>query len=143
MSLTVNLKFNVRDTELKASVFAPASPPAFGPLINAPASMVDNFGNNLVPDVDAGKDIQFGPVAFVGLATLLVPDTVELSFCSQLYVSTSAVLPSVAEPVNTNGVLMGIVRLVTAATTGVTFAMVDVIGQVFVARFACICAMLA
>ena len=84
LSLTVNLKFNVRDTALNASVFAPASPPALGPLISAPANMVDNLGNNLVPDVDGGKDIQFGPEAFVALATLLAPDTVELSFCSQL-----------------------------------------------------------
>ena len=83
MSLTVNLKFNVLDTELNASVFAPASPPDNGPLTSPPASMVANFGNNLVPEVVAGKDRKFGPVAFVGDATLPVPDVVELSFCSQ------------------------------------------------------------
>jgi hypothetical protein len=44
LSLTVSLKFNVRATELKASVFAPASPPVNGPLMRAPARIVANLG---------------------------------------------------------------------------------------------------
>ena len=45
--------------------------------------MVDNFGNNLVPDAVGLNDNQFGPVAFVGEAMLFAPEVVELSFCSQ------------------------------------------------------------
>ena len=45
-----------------------------------------------------------------------------------------------AEPVNANGVLMGMVKLPPDETTGVAFVIVVVTGQVFVARFACICA---
>ena len=64
-------------------MFAPASPPGKGGVTFKPESMVDNFGNNLVPDAVAGNDNQLGPVAFVGEATLLAPVVVELSFCSQ------------------------------------------------------------
>jgi hypothetical protein len=83
LSLTVNLKFKVLETELNASMFAPASPPGKGGVTFKPESMVDNLGNDLVPEAVAGKDNQFGPVAFVGDATLPVPVVVELSFCSQ------------------------------------------------------------
>jgi len=73
LSLTVNLKFNVLDTELNASVSTPASPPVKGPVVVAPASMVDNCGKYLVGETVAGNDIQLGPEAFVVLALLLVP----------------------------------------------------------------------
>ena len=63
-------------------MFAAASPPKVGVTFK-PARMVDNLGNNLVPDGVAGNDNQFGPVAFVGDATLPDPDVVALSFCSQ------------------------------------------------------------
>ena len=108
MSLTVNLKFKVLETELNASIFAPASPPGSGGVTFNPARMVDNFGKVLVPDTVGLKDNQFGPVAFVGEATLPVPEVVELSFCSQQYVSASP-FASVAVPVRANGVLMGMV----------------------------------
>ena len=86
LSLAVSLKFNVLETELNASVFAIASPPGNGPDINCPASMVESLGNNLVGEVVGEKEIQFGPVAFVALATLALPVCVPLalSFCSQL-----------------------------------------------------------
>ena len=42
LSLTVNRKFRVLPTELKASVFAPASPPDNGPVTVPPANMVDS-----------------------------------------------------------------------------------------------------
>ena len=109
MSLTVNLKFKVLDTELNASMFATASPPGKTGVTFKPARIVDNFGKVLVGKTEAGNDNQFGPVVLVGDATLPEPDVVELSFCSQQYVSTSPVLASVAEPVSANGVLMGIV----------------------------------
>ena len=48
-----------------------------------PASMVDSFGKVLVPEVTGLKDNQLGPVALVADATLLVPEVVALSFCSQ------------------------------------------------------------
>ena len=83
MSLTVNLKFNVLVTELNASMLAPASPPGNGGVTFKPARMVDNLGNVLDGDEVGLKDNQFGPFSLVGLATLLAPDTVELSFCSQ------------------------------------------------------------
>ena len=83
LSRTVNLKFRVRDTELRASILAPASPPGNGPVTKSPAKMVDNLGNVLVGFMVAGKVNQFGPVSFVGLATLFAPVVVELSFCSQ------------------------------------------------------------
>ena len=83
LSLTVNLKFNVLDTELSASIFVPGSPPANGGVTNRPARMVDNFGKVRVPETVGENDNQFGPVAFVGDATLLAPVVVELSFCSQ------------------------------------------------------------
>ena len=59
-----------------------ASPPIVG-VIYKPASIVDILGINLVGDVVAGKDNQFGPVVFVGDATLPDPVVDELSFCSQ------------------------------------------------------------
>jgi hypothetical protein len=85
LSLTVNLKLRVLATELRASLFAFASPPVNGPEINPPARMVDNLGNKRVGLDEGKKLIQFGPVAFVALATLLAPVCVEpaLSFCSQ------------------------------------------------------------
>ena len=70
--------------------------------------MVDNLGKVLVLEAVAGNVSQLGPLALVGEATLLEPDTVELSFCSQQYVIGSF-SGSVAEPVNANGVLMGMV----------------------------------
>ena len=108
MSLTVNLKFRVLATELNASVLQIASPPNVG-VTNSPARMVDNFGKYLVGDAVGLNDIKFGPVVFVALATLLAPEVVELSFCSQQYVSASPGLASVAEPVSAKGVLMGMV----------------------------------
>ena len=42
LSLTVNLKFKVLETELNASVVMPASPPVKGPVVKPPARMVDN-----------------------------------------------------------------------------------------------------
>jgi hypothetical protein len=83
LSRTVNLKLSVLDTELNASIFAPASPPAKGGVTFKPANIVDNFGNNLVPDTTGAKESQFGPVVLVGEATLAVAEVVELSFCSQ------------------------------------------------------------
>jgi len=64
-------------------MFAPASPPGKGPVTFKPARIVDNLGKVLVPDEEGTNDNQFGPVDFVGDATLLVPDVDELSFCSQ------------------------------------------------------------
>ena len=64
-------------------MFAIASPPGKGPVTFKPASMVDNFGNDLIPDTEGLKDNQFGPVDFDGEATLPDPVVVELSFCSQ------------------------------------------------------------
>ena len=112
-----------------------ASPPVNGPEIFKPANIVASLGKNLVGEDVGMKDIQFGPEALVALATLLVPDTVELSFCSQLYVNASP-SASVADPVNAKGVLMGMVKLETAATTGVALfpTKLVVIGQVFPAR---------
>jgi hypothetical protein len=52
---------------------APASPPVNGPLINAPARIVDNLGKYLVGDDVGLKDIQLGPDALVALATLFAP----------------------------------------------------------------------
>ena len=83
LSRTVNLKFKVRATELKASIFVPGSPPGNGPVTNDPARIVDNVGKVLVGEAVGLKDNQFGPVVLVGDATLAVPDVVELSFCSQ------------------------------------------------------------
>src|SRR6185295_20282964 len=90
LSLTVKRKFSVLETELNASVFAPASPPAKGPDIVPPASMVDSLGKFLTGDVVGLNDIQLGPEAFVALATLFAPvcDDEALSFCSQQYVNT-------------------------------------------------------
>jgi hypothetical protein len=142
LSLTVRRKFNVLETELNASVFAPASPPGNGPDINPPARIVDIFGKYLVGDVVGLKEIQLGPVALVALATLLalVCEEDALSFCSQQNVSTSPALASVAEPVRAKGVLMGIVKLLPAFTTGVALfaATLVVTGQVLVPRLDCI-----
>jgi hypothetical protein len=111
LSLTVNRKANVLETELNASVFAPASPPVNGPDTKPPAKIVAILGKYRVGDVEGANEIQFGPDALVALATLLAPvcDDEALLFCSQQYVSTSPALASVAEPVNANGVLMGMV----------------------------------
>lgn len=86
LSLTVSRKFSVLEIELRASIFAPASPPASGPVTTWPANMVESLGKSLVPDVVAGNVIQFGPVTFVGEATLDAPVSPEprLSFCSQV-----------------------------------------------------------
>ena len=108
LSQTVSLKFKVRATELRASMLAPASPPASGPVTAAPARMVASRGNKRVGEVVGLKEIQLGPVVLVALATLDAPVVVELSFCSQLYVSTSP-SASVALPVKAKGVLLGIV----------------------------------
>lgn len=85
LSLTVNLKLRVLETELSASVLAPASPPVSGPVTNPPDRMVDNLGKYLTGLVVGAKEIQFGPLAFVALATLLAPVWLldALSFCSQ------------------------------------------------------------
>jgi hypothetical protein len=83
LSRTVSLKFNVLDTELNASMLAPASPPGKGPVTFEPDNRVDNLGKSLVPDVVGLNDNQFGPVVFVGDATLPDPVVDELSFCSQ------------------------------------------------------------
>ena len=77
MSLTVNLKFKVLDTELNASMFATASPPGKTGVTFKPARIVDNFGKVLVGKTEAGNDNQFGPVVLVGDATLPEPDVVE------------------------------------------------------------------
>jgi hypothetical protein len=92
-------------------VLAPASPPVNGPDTKPPASIVAIFGKYLVGDVVGANEIQLGPDALVALATLLAPvcDEEALLFCSQQYVNTSPALASVAEPVNANGVLIGIV----------------------------------
>ena len=74
-----------------------------------PAKIVGRIGQVLVGLAVGLNDNQFGPPAFVGLATLAFPETVELSFCSQQYVNTSPALASVAEPVSAKGVLFGIV----------------------------------
>ena len=84
LSLTVNLKFKVRETELSASMFAIASPPGSGPVINWPARMVESLGKSRVGEAVEGNDNQFGPVTLVGDATLAFPVVVVLSFCSQL-----------------------------------------------------------
>ncbi|OPZ17631.1 MAG: hypothetical protein BWZ05_01286 [Bacteroidetes bacterium ADurb.BinA245] len=64
---------SVRETELSASVLAPASPPVNGPETFWPARMVASFGNKRVGEVEGLNEIQLGPVAFVALATLLAP----------------------------------------------------------------------
>ena len=85
LSLTVNLKFNVLETELSASISTPASPPVNGPVVVPPDRIVDNCGKYLVGDTEGENVIQLGPVAFVALALLLLPVCEEeaLSFCSQ------------------------------------------------------------
>lgn len=64
-------------------MFVPASPPGSTGVTNKPERIVDNLGKVLVGDAVGLNDNQFGPDAFVGDATLLAPDTVELSFSSQ------------------------------------------------------------
>lgn len=124
---------------------APASPPDRGPDTKPPARIVDILGKYLVGDVVGENEIQLGPDALVALATLADPVCEEeaLSFCSQQYVSTSPALASVAEPVNANGVLIGIVKLPPALTTGVALVpdKLVVIGQVLADKLAWICAM--
>jgi hypothetical protein len=83
LSLTVNRKFKVLETELSASILTPASPPVKRGVTRAPERIVDNRGNILVGDVVGLKESQFGPVVLVGDAILPLPDVVELSFCSQ------------------------------------------------------------
>src|ERR1044072_6514313 len=111
LSLTVRRKFKVLETELNASVLAPASPPVNGPDTKPPARMGAILGKYLVGDVVGVNEIQLGPDALVALATLADPVCEEdaLLFCSQQYVSTSPALASVAEPVNANGVVIGMV----------------------------------
>jgi hypothetical protein len=60
-----------------------ASPPGKGGVISKPARTVDNRGKVLEGDVVGLNDNQFGPVNLVGDATLLDPEVVALSFCSQ------------------------------------------------------------
>jgi hypothetical protein len=64
-------------------MFATASPPGNGGVTNKPDRMVESFGHSLAGDAVGLNDNQFGPVSFVGLATLALPVVVELSFCSQ------------------------------------------------------------
>ena len=56
LSLTVNRKFKVLETELNASILVPASPPGNTGVTFKPARIVDNFGNNLVPDTTGEND---------------------------------------------------------------------------------------
>lgn len=65
-------------------MFVPASPPGSTGVTNKPACTVDSLGMYLVGDVEEAKESQFGPPVLVGDAILLAPETVELSFCSQL-----------------------------------------------------------
>src|SRR4051812_3464440 len=67
LSRTVSLKFNTLPTELKASIFAPGSPPGRGPVTKLPARIVERIGNVLVGFVVGLNDNQFGPVSLVGL----------------------------------------------------------------------------
>jgi hypothetical protein len=123
LSLTVSRKFSVLETELNASTFATASPPKVG-VTASPAKIVESLGKSLVGEVVDGNDKKFGPVVFVGDATLAALEKVAgMSFCSQLYVIGSP-SGSVAEPVNANGVVIGIVKFGTAATTGGWFAVI-------------------
>ena len=55
LSLTVNLKFNVRVIELNASTLAIASPPVMEVLLDKPARIVDNLGKYLVGEDRRGK----------------------------------------------------------------------------------------
>lgn len=101
----------MRETELNASILAMGVPPGNGGVTKLPASIVAKIGNVLVGFDVAGNVSQLGPTSLPGLATLLLPVTVELaaSFCSQQYVNASPGFASVAEPVNANGVLIGMV----------------------------------
>ena len=85
LSLTVSRKCRVLETELNASVLAPASPPVSGPLTRPPARIVAILGKYLMGEVEGENEIQLGPLALVALATLAVPVCEEeaLSFCSQ------------------------------------------------------------
>lgn len=83
MSLTVRRKFSVRETELRASTLQIASPPNVGVTFK-PARIVESLGKFLVGEDVEANEIQFGPVAFVGEATLAFPVVVVLLFCSQL-----------------------------------------------------------
>ena len=69
MSLTVRRKFSVLGTELNASTFATASPPSVG-VTARPARIVESLGKSLVGEAVDGNDKKFGPLVFVGDATL-------------------------------------------------------------------------
>ena len=84
-------------------------PPAKTAVVSPPVRIVDNLGKSRVGDTVGLNDNQLGPVALVAYDILFAPETVELSSCSQLYVSTSPGLASVAEAVNAKGVLIGMV----------------------------------
>ena len=73
LSLTVKRKLIVLETELNASVFAPASPPGNGPDTFAPVKIVESFGKYLVGDVLPTNEIQLGPDDLEGIATLFDP----------------------------------------------------------------------
>jgi hypothetical protein len=64
---------------------APASPPVNGPDTKPPARIVAILGKYRVGDVVGINEIQLGPDALVGLATLLLPvwDDDALLYCSQ------------------------------------------------------------
>jgi hypothetical protein len=64
-------------------MFATASPPGITGVTKRPARTVDSFGRVRVGEAVGLNESQFGPVSLVGLATLLFPDVVALSFCSQ------------------------------------------------------------
>lgn len=134
MSLTVKRKLRVLDTELSASTLQIASPPNVG-VTFSPDRIVESLGKYLVGDVVEPNEIKFGPDAFVIDATLLLPVKVfEVSYCSQLYVMGSP-SGSVAEPVRAKAVEIGMVRLLTAETTGALFAVIVVVtGHVLEAR---------
>lgn len=64
LSRTVSLKFSVLLTELRASMFVPASPPGSTGVTNNPACTVERRGKYLVGDIEDANDSQFGPVVF-------------------------------------------------------------------------------
>ena len=109
MSLTVNLKFNVLATELRASDNIPASPPTSLVVLEL-AKIEANFGKYLEGEAVGLHEMKLGPSILAMSAELSAPvEAPPSSFCSQQYVSASDVLASVADPVSTNGVLIGMV----------------------------------
>ena len=64
-------------------MLAPPSPPGRGGVTAKPARIVDSLGKIRVGDDVGLNDSQFGPVNFVGDATLFAPEVEALSFCSQ------------------------------------------------------------